>query len=233
MPEKKPLPTHLEFSQELKKAIYSFNIGPGTKVLQVGACCGVGGDPLYPLIGPHKRWVFWRVEPRIDMFDKLARLHNNDDHVLVHQAAVIPDDQEEGVITMWEYQQVDGLPPWTEGVASLTEEVPRRNNRWREQSKPDQVKTEIVPVEVLGQHFDSMCKEIRCFEPDVVITDMEAHDRLVILPSIKLAHKPKVVAYEHKVHGDEINRELETALSQAGYELHFRGPEDVCWKLKG
>lgn len=220
-----------DIAKAIKDALYAFNCGPGTKVLQVGACCGIGGDPVYPLVGPHRRWVFFRVEPRISMFDKLARLHNEDDHVLVHQACVIPDDQPEGIVQMWEYQQVEGLPPWTKGVASLDKSKPERNNAWRMERKADAPKTDIVAVDVIGQHFDTMMREMQCNSPDAVVTDMEGYDHLVILPSIKL--KPKVLCYEHKVHGDEIDQQLTTAISQAGYEQFFRGPEDVVWKLKG
>ena len=223
----KNLKPHQLVAENLRQTIYGVGLGPGTRILQVGASNGSGGDPVYPLVRMHTRCIFYRVEPRIDQFEKLVKLHKDDDNVLVHQCAIIPDDWEEGPTKMWHYAADSALPEWTEGVASLNEGFPKRNNEWR--MKKGGVPAEIEETTVLGQHLTTAMTEMSLRFPEVVVTDMEAHDHLVFLPLMETA---KVVCYEHKCYTETDNNNWAMKFTEAGFTMAYKGLEDIIWGRK-
>ena len=225
---KAPQKPHELVAENLKQAIYTAGLGPGTRVLQVGASNGRGGDPVYPLIGPHKQMNFFRVEPRSAQFDKLLALHTRDDNVLIHQAAVIPDDWPEGPTDFYQYKFPDALPRWAAGVASLEKGLPIRirDNKWRAQQDGGK-DGEVEKISVRGQHLSTALTEMNVRHPDVVVTDMAAHDHLVFEP---LAATARIICFEHKHYNADEKERWAALLEEKGFERFFHGPEDTIWR---
>ena len=219
--------SHFAVASAIRRAVAALDFGPAT-LLQVGACEGQRNDPVWPLIGPHKKWKFIRVEPRLDIYDRLSRRHINDLHVATYQAAVIPDEQAEGPVVLYEFEHGDGGRGW-EGVCSFDRDILQRHVDVSEAETGLPCPNKIVETTVRGVHFEHLLRWAKCEKPDIVVTDMEAYDYLVVEPSI--AMRVPIISFEHTNMDDAKNEALTTALKDAGYECVHEGPKDAVWSL--
>ena len=213
-------------TEHLRTACEITNCGIGTRLLQIGASDGSSADPVLPLIRTNPRWAFFLVEPRRALFDELARRHIKRENVIVHQAAIIPPADEEGIVSMYEYAEDEALPRWVRHVASIDQSIVQQHNTQRAEDH-DQPLGTIVEVSAIGQHFDTAMQQMCCNSPDVVVCNMMGSEYLVV--EAVLPHNPRVICYNHNFMPQPLRKSVAKSLADAGYTRHFTGRAEQVW----
>lgn len=208
-------------ARELERAIHILRLGPGTRVLQVGASDGFDGDPVFPWIRKRTRWQFYRVEPRPTQFLQLQELHDDDGNVTIHQACVVRTPEEVGAVNMFEYQNLNRLPGWAQHEGSTKRSYLVNLARQRE------LPAVVQDISCWGETLPQIMAEMHLHDPDIVVADMCGDERLVVAP---LLHNARLVSYCHASQTPESVEHLSQLMLTQGFVEHFKGAYDTIWR---
>lgn len=208
------LPAHTLRWQRVDKHLRGLvlSLGRPVEVLQIGANDGKQTDPVHRYI----KQFDWRgvlVEPVRQNFTALASTYAAQvasNSIKLVRAAI---SSEVGTATMFVPRTGDSA---LKGKESLHPEVIQKHE-WMVQGEwRDHVAEEVVPtltVAALKSMFPG-------FHPDVLVTDTEGHDA-IILDQIDFAavDRPSVVFFEHAHLGAEDHNRTRERLLDSGYAL--------------
>lgn len=193
----------------------------GLTFLQVGANDGVRVDPLRPFIVKHL-WSGIMLEPLPYNFAALRRNCGGNERVRLWQAAV---DAAPGRRLVYDLRpDTAGVPDWARGLGSFSRERVAQAAHGL-----GLVEDAITATEVETVAWSEVWKEFGPRRCDLLVTDTEGHD-IVLLRAANLAqHRPRVVHFEHACVGAEERMSFYRELLALGYELATDGPDTTAW----
>jgi FkbM family methyltransferase len=190
--------------------------------VQIGAFDGVEADPIRSLILDSDRWHGVLVEPQPDAFEQLCQNYlGRESRLQLLNLAISDRSGEETLFCIPEAKRaLAGLPVWVGGIASFDAEHLHRH-------LPH---AELVSYRVKTATFDEVADRLPGGHVDVVIIDVEGHER-PILESIDLdRHQVKFIMYEHKHLSESDRSAVESRLQAFGFSVKRFGWDTVAYR---
>lgn len=162
---------------------------PRIHFLQVGACDGVLGDALFPLVQSY-RMSGVLIEPRAAMFEKLKQNYAalDGDFVFVN-AAIMPTD---GTQNLHSSKNVPGAPDSLQGTASFDKKIVLKG--LLSVRDPESL---IVAEPVKTMTFATLFRTYSVGHIDMLQIDAEGFDAEVIAMFDIPQRRPAIVRFEH------------------------------------
>ena len=199
-------------------------------ILQIGANDGVLDDPVHGAIRRHGLAALL-VEPLPDVFANLVKNYADLPGVKCVNVAVGRVAGEATLYRVW--PGTEGLPDWTQGLASFNEAVLIKHASWPgvDRSKfLSAIEHVTVPVQPIRDLLSS--------HPDIVDymmlqIDVEGYDLEILKSAAECDFLPQIICYEHKhlSHDDQI--EARQLLLDQGYTFQSDYNDTVAIKDLG
>ena len=184
--------------------------------VQIGSNDGLQGDPLNALFREQPGWGALFVEPVPSLF---ARLRNNYPDASRFRAANVAVSGVRGTLSFYTVSERareafgDSLPYWFDQLGSFNREHILRHLDGR-------LEPYIVEIEVPAMTLDDLLREHSVDQVDLLHSDTEGHD-LVVLQGLDFSRfRPRAILYEHKHLSVDDQRRARELVSGQGYELH-------------
>jgi len=190
--------------------------------VQIGAYDGVAGDPIRSLVLEDDRWCGVMVEPQPDVFDRLRRNYLAQASRLQFLNAAISDRSGEKTlfcISEAERKQ-SGLPHWSSEVASFNAEHLRKHFPH----------AKLVSCSVKTMTFAEVADRLPGGHVDVVVIDVEGHERTIIESIDLKRHRVKIIVYEHKHLSESDRLVVESKLRGHGFSLKGFGRDTIAFR---
>lgn len=204
--DRKMAPASLE-GIKLALAYYS-KAKPGFSLVQVGACDGVAGDPVFEFINREPIHAIL-VEPIESSFLKLKKSYADLPNVECLQAAIAEED---GVSTIYKVKESGRWADseWAPQWASFN-----RQHLIKQGVKSDEIEEVTVPCMTLG----SLMAKFNLDQIDFLQVDTEGYDAVVVEMALNLSIVPGFINFEnlHVKQKPKISERLFCKLSEAGY----------------
>lgn len=157
--------------------------------LQVGACDGVLGDALFPLVQRY-RMNGVLIEPRAAMFEKLKQNYAAcDGNFVFVNAAIMPTD---GTQNLYSTSNVPSVPDYLEGAASFDKKVVLKGLQLVRD--PESL---IVVEPVKTMTFATLFRTYSIGSIDLLQIDAEGCDAEIIAMFDIPQRRPAIVRFEH------------------------------------
>jgi len=180
-------------------------------VLQVGANDGVTNDPIHQFVTRYK-WKGLLLEPLPDIFEKLQHNYQNEDGIVLHNAALADRD---GVMTFYRIKAGADVPEWCNGLGSFSREtVLSHKNRF------PLIENHVVEQAVEALSFSTLVVKHGITAIDVIMIDAEGYDYEVLQQIDFQRFRPSLVIYEQIHLSDAVKRASIEMLNKAGYDVH-------------
>jgi FkbM family methyltransferase len=165
---------------------YYLATAPAGAVLQIGACDGVSGDPLFDFVRQGRLRAIV-VEPIASSAAKLRETYRDFSNVTIVQAAVAHVD---GPVSMFRVRNAGRWSggQWHNQIASFD-----RQHLIRHRITPD----EIEEVEVEGVSLHTLLRRTNCHSVEFLQVDAEGFDADVVGMALKLRIAPDYINFEH------------------------------------
>jgi FkbM family methyltransferase len=213
---------------------YDYKIYSNKRIIQIGAHVGnTENDPIFKDIDESTKIIL--VEPVPYLFEQLksnykTKLKNLENIIFINKA--VSDSVGEIELTIpSERNDFSNLPFWASQLTSIN------SNHAKDHVCYDtRINNLIVEkIKVKTTTIDDMIKEYNINEIDLLHTDTESHD-YVILMNYSFAVKPRQVLFEHKhIDGPFITgekyKELSNRLIEMGYTKKYQDTEDTMFEL--
>ena len=195
--------------------------------VQIGANDGVADDPIRPLVMESDRWQGILLEPQPDAFDRLRRNYPGQGSRLKFLNAAISDAS--GERTLFCFPEAErkrlGLPDWVGRVASFNAE--HLHKHLAEHQLPH---ASPIGCSVRTMTFDEAADRLPRGHVDVVIVDVEGHERAIIESIDVDRHRVRFIMYEH-VHLSEHDRlSVESKLREHGFSLKEFSGDTIAYR---
>lgn len=194
-----------------------FEIGPSLNFIQIGAFDGATGDPLRRYI-EKCGWCGILIEPQQKAADELRRLYQDNDSIVVLQAALDGQRRRRELFTI----ESRGAPAWAGGLASFDRQsilkhchlIPGLEGMIREET------VNCIP-------FDDVIDKLPFSRLDILQIDTEGADAYVLslFPFHRLA--PAIIHWEVKHLSKSQRESCFDHLAQLGYRFAPSGREDM------
>jgi len=179
-------------------------------VLQVGANDGVTNDPIHQFVTRYKKGLL--LEPLPDIFEKLQHNYQNEDGIVLHNAALADRD---GVMTFYRIKAGADVPEWCNGLGSFSREtVLSHKNRF------PLIENHVVEQAVEALSFSTLVVKHGITAIDVIMIDAEGYDYEVLQQIDFQRFRPSLVIYEQIHLSDAVKRASIEMLNKAGYDVH-------------
>lgn len=191
--------------------------------VQIGAYDGVAGDPIRSLVLEDDRWSGVMVEPQPDVFDRLRRNYLAQASRLQFLNVAISDRSGEKTlfcISEAERKQL-GLSDWGEEVASFNAEHLRKHFPH----------ARLVSCSVKTMTFAEVADRLSGGHVDVVVMDVEGHERTIIENIDLERHRVKFIVYEHKHLSESDRSAVENKLRGHGFFLKGFGRDTIAFRF--
>ena len=190
--------------------------------VQIGAYDGVAGDPIRPLVLEDDRWWGVMVEPQPDVFDRLRRNYLAQASRLQFLNAAISDRS--GEKTLFRISEAErkqlGLSNWVGEVASFSAEHLRKHFPH----------ARLVSYGVKTMTFAEVANRLSGGHVDVVVIDVEGHERTIIENIDLERHRVKFIVYEHKHLSESDRSVVEGKLRRHGFSLKGFGRDTIAFR---
>lgn len=185
------------------------------RFLQIGGNDGSLADPISTSVLKGK-WVGRIFEPISVYFEKLSARYASLTTVECIQAAI---SSAAGRMSMY-YVKPEYVPDdkkWMAGIASL--HIEQFEGVDLPEGAIERCDVDVVPInQTLGESGPL----------DLLLLDVEGHERELLLSLDLTAHRPTFLIYEHKHLKNETKDAINWRLQSAGYELFKSHPDMIC-----
>ena len=188
--------------------------------LQIGAFDGVSGDPIAPLIRADPRWSGILVEPQPEVFERLVRNCRGFEDRLKPVRCAISNTSGEATIYSVSAEEMKrrGFDAWAGEVASFD-----RQHVLKHFSEVSVTETQVAVLTV-----DALAEQNGLTEIDVIVMDVEGHERPIIDSIDWDRWRVRACVYEHKHLGPEDAQHLRQLLQSQGFLLKEFGRDTVA-----
>jgi FkbM family methyltransferase len=190
--------------------------------IQIGAYDGVAGDPIRPLVLENDSWWGVMVEPQSDAFDRLRLNYLGQQSRLQFLNAAISDGSGERpifCITEVERKRL-GLSDWAGEVASLDADHLRKHFPH----------ARLASCSVKTMTFAEAADRLPGGRVDVVVIDVEGHERTIIENIDLERHRVRFMIYEHKHLSARDRPAVENRLRRQRFSLKNFGRDTIAWR---
>ncbi|MEM7268467.1 MAG: FkbM family methyltransferase [Pseudomonadota bacterium] len=192
----------------------------GPKYVQIGANDGVTADPIYPYARTG-RWRGLLIEPAPLYYERLKQLYAANPKISTLNLG-ISDEPGEMELHYLAPQFEDKFPQWARGCASLQRETALASLT----TIPIFEDHMVISTRVRLERLDHVGAEHTVFDADLMLVDVEGHERKVFESFDFALFRPKVVYFESKHMPENDRQAIKRRLQKAGYEL-FQLPADI------
>lgn len=194
--------------------------------IQIGANDGVVDDPIRNFIVEYPSWSGLMFEPHPAYFSDLTHLYGERQNITLMNSGISDTN---GTFELYHISETERhrFPAWVRGCASLNEErfVQTIKDGLKEGGGLDP-KSDIASTTVELKRLDSVLEKLGKTKTDLIVIDVEGHERSV-LSSFDLGElDPKLVVVENNGVDTEFEDEVVSKLSAAGMET-FRLGDDL------
>ncbi|WP_095090566.1 FkbM family methyltransferase [Mesorhizobium sophorae] len=175
------------------------------RFVQVGTNDGMGTDPLRAHVLSHG-WRGLLIEPIPQAFNRLKATYGAPSGVDFANVAIWPDEGEKTLHVVKGYDV----------LSSFSLETIMRH-----EPKYDDLRSEILAIEVPTRRLDSLLLETGHSEPHVLVVDTEGCDAIVLRTYDFSRHKPSVIQFEYVHLSAEASSDLRDWFTGLGYALLF------------
>jgi FkbM family methyltransferase len=190
--------------------------------VQIGAYDGVAGDPIRPVVLDCEGWSGVLVEPQPDAFERLRQNYLAQASRLQFLKIAISGEAGERVLfCIPEMERVRlGLPDWSGEIAAFDAEHLRR-------AFPA---ASLVGHNVQTMTFAEVADRLLHGHVDVVVMDVEGHERAIIETIDVDRHRVKFIVYEHKHLSQSDRSAVESRLRGHGFALKAFGRDTIAFR---
>lgn len=193
--------------------------------VQIGAYDGVTGDPIRRLVVENDSWSGVLIEPQPDVFNRLQRNYAAQSSRLQFLNVAISDKAGEKILFYISEteQKLLGLPDWTSQVASfnadhLAKHFPHAR---------------VVSYHVKAMTFEEAANLLPAGHVDVVVIDIEGHERAIIDTIDLERHRVKFIIYEHRHLSERDRSAVESRLRSYGFSVKGFGFDMIASRSLG
>lgn len=197
-----------------------FRSGEAVYFVQIGAFDGLAGDPIRELALDNPHWRGLLIEPQVSAYRRLCGAYKSHAERFVFMNSAISGGGgklEFYRIAEREFQS-KRLPDWAEEIASLDASHIRKHF-------PD-VEIEASEVETLT--FADAVKAARLPRVDLLVIDVEGHERAILETVDVSAYGIRFVMYEHKHLSAEDRAFLTSLLGRQGLVSKVFGRDTIA-----
>ena len=188
--------------------------------VQIGAYDGVAGDPIRRLVVENDSWSGVMIEPQPDVFNRLQRNYAAQLSRLQFLNVAISDKGGEKILFYISEteQKLLGLPDWTSQLASF-------NSEHLSKHFPH---ARLVRCSVKTMTFEEAANLLPAGHVDVVVIDIEGHERAIIETIDLERHRVKFIIYEHRHLSERDRSAVESRLRSHGFSLKAFGFDTIA-----
>lgn len=195
---------------------------PHAVFVQVGSNDGSKHDPLRATF-LRTRWTGVLVEPVPYVFERLKANYARYPRARLENAAIA---ERSGALPFYHLRPAapgEALPDWYDELGSFRKDVILSHA-----DRIPALESRLVSTEVRCLRFDELCEKHGLAAVDLIHTDAEGYDD-VILDSIDLARwRPRLVIYEHKHLARERRERCAQRFARLGFECFSEGQDTWC-----
>lgn len=195
---------------------------PDAVFVQIGSNDGSKHDPLRATF-LRTRWTGVLVEPVPYVFERLRANYARYPRARLENAAVA---DRSGTMPFYHLRPAapgETLVDWYDELGSFRKEVVLSHA-----DRIPQLESRLVATEVRCLTFDELCERHALQSVDLIHTDAEGYDD-VILDSIDLGRwRPRVLIYEHKHLSTERRDRCARRIADLGYQCRSEGQDTWC-----
>lgn len=200
---------------------------PKASVVQIGANDGEMSDPLLRILLAYP-WSAVLVEAVPSIYERLKARHEKRSRIKAVNVAVSDSNGDAKFFSLVNREGAIPLPPWATGLGSFSKEI-----IMRQQGMIENIGEYIQECNVECITYQTLCQRYDLDQIDLLQTDTEGHDA-VILNQVSLNDRPpKLIIYEHHHLEENVDEELVVRLQAAGYETFKEGLDTICLKTRG
>jgi FkbM family methyltransferase len=196
---------------------------PEASFIEIGANDGVDNDALRPFI-VSRAWSGVMVEPVPHVFERLQRNCAGLERVVLVNAAIADHD---GTVPLYQAVRVDGdeIVSRFDTAGSLSRDTTERTGAV---FIPDERERRIVRFDVPCLSFESLCREYRIQDVDLVLIDTEGYDYEIVKQIDFATHHPRLLVYEHLLLSPAERKECKAHVESLGYETMEEQRDTWC-----
>ncbi|MGI9603271.1 MAG: FkbM family methyltransferase [Acidimicrobiales bacterium] len=238
----------IDYRHEIEKldAVIAPYLHPDFFFLNIGACDGVMGDPVYPLVRRH-HWRGIAVEPVPYNFERLQRNYADEPQVILENAAISTEPQ-----TFWYVDEGSkSLPHIVSQVGSLNREhvlrnlgrlkimaagrpLPRQPHHLEEFPPVDldeydedlsidpDIEEYLTGIDIPCLTFNELLSKHQVASVDYLNIDAEGADYEIFKMIDFDVVRPRVICMETTSFDDDVSASLLEDLDEQGYEFAIR-----------
>jgi len=173
--------------------------------IQIGACDGIMGDPLYNMIKSYN-WSGILIEPQKNIFNKLKETYKEHKNLIFENVAI---SEKTGKRNLYKLKEINLKHSWEKGLASF---YPTKTLAGYE-------KEDIEIEEINCLTFDDLIDKYNVNKIDFLQIDVEGYDYEIIKQIDFNKIKPVFLQYEHKHINKKDHRECIKFLKDQGYKI--------------
>jgi FkbM family methyltransferase len=190
--------------------------------IQIGAHDGIAGDPIRPIIVERSGWYGLLIEPQPSVFERLRS--NYSAHATRLQflnAAISNTSGERNFFTIPESELNRlGLPDWAGEVASF--EISHIENHFPS--------AQIETIKIKTLTFAEAADYLPDGRTDLVVMDVEGHERVIIENIDMDRHRVRFIIFEHKHMADADKEHVMHILRKQGFSLKEFGRDTIGYR---
>jgi FkbM family methyltransferase len=197
---------------------------PEVCFVQIGAYDGVAGDPIHPLVVANPGWCGVLIEPQPDAFARLKQNYagqNNRLHFFNVAVSEVPGFRDLYAIDPTERERLR-LPEWCAEITSFDPEHLRRHFPC----------AMAVSQRVKVITFADAAAMLPGGRVDLVVLDVEGHERAILETIDWDAHQVTFVMFEHKHMSSQDWRAADMILTQRGFTLKQFGRDAIGFRRR-
>lgn len=195
---------------------------PKVRYLQVGACDGIMGDPIYPLIERHALQGIL-IEPQKDAFERLKTNYACFPNFHFVNAAIADHD---GCANLFRIRPGARGPEWLHGIASFD-----RNVLMSRAHMVPNLESMIETEQARCLTFETLFKEIGIDNVDLLQVDAEGFDAEILRLFDIPARKPAIVRFEHSHLSIADHEKSIGLLVTQGYRVAASGSDTLAYRV--
>jgi FkbM family methyltransferase len=188
--------------------------------VQVGSNDADFGDPLRAFI-LRGGWHGVMIEPVPYVFARLRQKYSAFPDITCLNIAIAETDSTREFFHLRE--SGDDLPKWYDQVGSFSKEHVLKHQQYIP-DLPDRLITSLVQCKPLS----SVLASFESNSLDVLHSDIEGHDDLVVSALLSSSYRPKVLIYEHMHLPAQVAEVTREKLIKAGYQLFLDAHHTVA-----
>ncbi len=217
------LPEHWREHSLARTALQRLAACQGRNVyfLNIGANDGLSGDPLREFIYRFG-WQGILVEPVPYVFQRLRRAYIGRQGLLFEQAALGPQN---GTIPFWFVRENNSLPPGHDQLGSFD-----RQQVLKHAAQFPGLEPFLACQEIPTLTFSTLCRKHGIHHVDLVLSDVEGADALVVRQIMQSEWRPRLILYEEQHLTMEDRTDCRRRLREAGYTLESDGVDVAAWR---